>query len=335
MNTNIKKFRYTVLNKILKKVIIFFLMIIIIFQGDYNIGNPQKTQLKFNPTGQFKIIQFADLHEHYSRNEKTIKFMEDTLNSEKPDLVILTGDNIDGRYCFSKESVKKAIADIAKPMEERKIPWAVVLGNHDNEFSRVNRRDQMKIYMSYKYNLSEAFSSVIGRAGDYNILIRDYKNIKPVFNIYLLDSGYYCLGGYGYIKQQQINWYKELSAELKNKYGKVVPSLMFFHIPLQQQYKAWESRKAIGERNEKECPQKIDTGLFSALVENRDVKGVFVGHDHRNDYMGSINGITLGYGHCTGDGGYGDKSLQRGARVFVINENNPEEFKTYISMIND
>lgn len=334
MNTNIRIFRYTILNKILKKVIIFFLMIIIIFQADYK-GNPQRIQLKFNSTGQFKIIQFADLHEHYSRNEKTIKFMEDTLNSEKPDLVILTGDNIDGRYCFSKESVKKAIADIAKPMEERKIPWAVVLGNHDNEFSRVNRRDQMKIYMSYKYNLSEAFSSVIGRAGDYNILIRDSKNIKPVFNIYLLDSGYYCLGGYGYIKQQQINWYKGLSAELKNKYGKVVPSLMFFHIPLQQQYKVWESGKAIGERNEKECPQKIDTGLFSALVENRDIKGVFVGHDHRNDYMGSINGITLGYGHCTGDGGYGNKSLQRGARVFVINENNPEEFKTYISMIND
>lgn len=316
------------LNNIFKKTILIINIIFnIIFQKNY-MGIPQKIELKFNPNGEFKIVQFADLHEHPLKNEKTIKFMEDTLNSEKPDLVVLTGDNIDGRYCC-KEDVKKAIANIAKPMEDRKIPWAIVLGNHDSELCNVSRKSQMKIYMSYQHNISQDFSSVIGRAGDYNLLINGSKHNKPVFNIYMLDSGSCCFYDYGYIKGKQINWYKKLSASLKKSFDKTIPSLMFFHIALQQQYMAWENGEAIGNRNEEECSQKIDRGLFSALIEMGDVKGVFVGHDHTNDYMGSIKGITLGYGRCTGYNDYGKEDFVRGARVFIVNENSPEKFKTY------
>lgn len=288
---------------------------------------PQKIELKFKENGEFKLVQFTDLHEHSLKNEKTIKLMEDILNSEKPDLVVLTGDNID--LSRSKEDVNKAIANIAKPMEDRKIPWAVVLGNHDSELCKVDRKSQMKIYMSYKYNLSRDFSSVMGRAGDYNLLIKDSKRTKPIFNIYMLDSGDYCLCGYGYIKEEQINWYKKLSASLNKDFGKPIPSLMFFHIPLKQQYKAWESGKSTGDRNETECIQRIDSRLISALTERGDIEGVFVGHDHTNDYMGSINGIILGYGRCSGYNGYGKEGFQKGARVFIINENSPLKFRTY------
>jgi hypothetical protein len=145
----------------------------------------------------------------------------------------------------------------------------------------------------------------------------------------MLDSGSYCYSDCGYIKNEQINWYKKLSISIKRNFDKKTPSLMFFHIPLRQQCMIWENGKAIGNRNEEECSQKIDKGLFPVLIEMGDVKGVFVGHDHINDYVGSINGIILGYGRCTGYNDYGRKDFARGARVFIINENNPEEFKTY------
>ncbi|MFL0198176.1 metallophosphoesterase family protein [Clostridium sp. WILCCON 0269] len=315
------------LNNVFKKVVLTMIIFNTTFLRNY-MGIPQKIKLKFNPNGEFKLVQFADLHEHSLKNEKTIKFMENTLNLEKPDLVVLTGDNIDGRYC-SKESVKKAIGNIAKPMEDRKIPWAVVLGNHDNELCTVNRKNQMEIYMSYKHNISQNFSSVIDRAGDYNLIIKDSKNDKPIFNIYMLDSGSYDETGYGYITKEQIDWYKKLSNSLKEHFGKIIPSFMFFHIPLQQQYMVWQNGKVIGNRNEKECPQQIDSGLLSALIEMRDVKGVFVGHDHINDYVGSVNGIALGYGRCSGFNGYSKEGFVRGARVYILNENSPGKFKTY------
>lgn len=177
--------------------------------------------MKFNPNGEFKLVQFTDLHERSLKNEKTVKFMED-----------------------------------------RKITWAVVLGNHDDELCIVNRKNQMKMYMSYKYNISQNFSTVIGRSGDYNLIIKDSKNDKPIFNIYMLDSGSYSVKGYGYIRREQIDWYKKLSISLKKHFGKIIPSFMFFHIPLQQQYMVWENGKAIGNRNEKECSQQMDTLYF-------------------------------------------------------------------------
>lgn len=290
----------------------------------------QKFELKFNGD-KFKIVQFTDLHQHFGESEEnknTVILMDDILNSEKPDLVIITGDCIDGRYCLTEQDVRGAIDSIAKPMEDRKIPWAVVLGNHDNERSLVDRRKQMKIYMSYKYNLSQIFSTVIGRAGDYNLLIKDVSN-NAIYNLYMIDSGSYDIGGYGYIKTEQINWYKKVSNNLKKRYGKIIPSIMFFHIPLKQQYEVWQSGKAIGERNEKETYQSVDTGLFNTIKSNGDVKAVFVGHDHNNDYYGNLGGITLGYGRKSGYNCYGKTGFKKGARIIILDKNNLDKFNTY------
>ena len=35
---------------------------------------------------------------------------------------------------------------------------------------------------------------------------------------------------------------------------------------------------------EKACAPKLNTGMFAAMKEAGDVMGVFVGHDHDNDY---------------------------------------------------
>ncbi|AAK80750.1 3',5'-cyclic AMP phosphodiesterase CpdA [Clostridium acetobutylicum] len=304
--------------------------IILLLQRIFKGGSreiKQKFKVAFKE-GKFKIVQFTDLHEHAVKNEYTIKLMENILDSEKPNLVVITGDCVDGRYCNGEKEVKGVIDNIAKPMEDRRIPWAVTLGNHDSEACQVSRERQMEIYMSYKYNLSDKFSTVSDKAGDYNIVIQDENN-KPVYNLYMLDSGSYTKDGYGYVEKEQIAWYEDTANNLKKCFQTRIPSLMFFHIPLKQQYEVWQSGKAVGERNENECCQGEDTGLFSKLKEIGDVKGVFVGHDHTNDYWGSLDGIALCYGRKTGFNCYDKEGFIKGARVIVLNENHLEEFNTY------
>jgi hypothetical protein len=74
--------------------------------------------------------------------------------------------------------------------------------------------------------------------------------------------------------------------------------------------------------------------LLAAILGRGDVKGVFVGHDHVNDYVGDYFGVRLGYSANTGFGTYGldgeERDRMRGAPVFVIQEDRPEDFETFM-----
>jgi hypothetical protein len=50
----------------------------------------------------------------------------------------------------------------------------------------------------------------------------------------------------------------------------------------------------------------------------QDVMGVFVGHDHDNDYIGMEHDIALAFGRVTGADAYGE--FERGARVIELHE---------------
>jgi len=61
----------------------------------------------------------------------------------------------------------------------------------------------------------------------------------------------------------------------------------------------------VGEKQETICSASVNSGLFTSLVEAGDVKVTFVGHDHVNDYCGSLLGIQLCYGGGIGYHTYG------------------------------
>lgn len=298
--------------------------------------NLSKPLLKFNASGKFKIVQFADIHNGPDTDQRTSTLMNKILDYENPDMVILMGDNIDSK-CKSIEDVKQAITNIAQPMEIRKIPWAIVFGNHDDEHGVMTKEEMMNLYMSFSNNVSQIGYKTYNRIGNYNLLIQGSNN-TPIFNIYFLDSGAYApvsIGGYDYIESTQIKWYKNTAYKLKLKYGKKIPSLMFFHIPLPEFYEAWSSGLINGERLEPESSPKTNSGLFNALVKIGDVKGVFVGHDHLNNYYSSLNEIKLGYGGNVGYATYGKDGVAKGARIFLINESDSSNFKTWIRQEGD
>jgi hypothetical protein len=311
---------------------------VVFFSVTYSKNNDElnKQALKFKADGTFKIVQFADIQDGPDIDPRTISLMNKILDFENPDLVVLTGDNIDSRS-KTVSDVRKAIDNIAGPMEKRRIPWAIVFGNHDEEHGNMSKTDMMKTYIAYPYNISQIGFNSLNRVGNYNLIINSSTSETPIFNIYMLDSGGYSelSKEYDYIYPNQIAWYKKTSSELRHKFNKIIPSLMFFHIPLPEFKEAWESGTAVGQRNEEECSPKINSGLFDELVRTGDVKGVFVGHDHINDYVGELKGIKLGYSRSIGYGTYGKEGFSRGARVFLIRESNPSKIETWMRLETD
>ncbi len=61
-----------------------------------------------------------------------------------------------------------------------------------------------------------------------------------------------------------------------------------------------ENAALRGTRMEEACSPRINTGMFAAMKEAGDVMGVFVGHDHDNDYAVMWKNILLAYGRYTG-----------------------------------
>ena len=150
-------------------------------------------KLNFNPDGKFKIVQFNDTQDDERIDRRTIELMEKVLDAEKPDFVVLNGDNIASGVDSPLEN-KQALNNLAQPMEKRGIHWAITFGNHDEDSTAKSGLDEeamLKFYMSYPHNLNKPSEKGITGTGNSNILIQNSKGNKPAFNVWLMDSGRY------------------------------------------------------------------------------------------------------------------------------------------------
>jgi hypothetical protein len=59
--------------------------------------------------------------------------------------------------------------------------------------------------------------------------------------------------------------------------------------------------------------------MFAAMLETGNIMGVFVGHDHDNDYIVAKQGIALGYGRFSGDDTI-YHNIPSGVRVIELEE---------------
>ncbi|WP_336790003.1 metallophosphoesterase family protein [Paenibacillus sp. MMO-177] len=287
-------------------------------------------QLAFRKDGTFKIIQFTDIHVYDGLGEadvRSLSLIKNMIESEKPDLIVFTGDLIfaDNETGDLRGGFRKTI-QIA---DQSGIPFAVIYGNHDAE-RNVKKPELQEILSEFGNCISEAGPEDIGGIGNYTATVRSSSSGSDAAVLYFMDSGEYAhesIGGYAWIQPSQVQWYREQSRQFAEKNNGVLPGLAFLHIPIPEFNDVWESGNAEGTKGEQVCCSKVNSGLFAALLERGDVTGVFAGHDHNNDYIGSLHGITLGYGRATGYNTYGD--LKRGARIITLIEGE-RRFETYI-----
>ncbi len=284
--------------------------------------------LQFNEDQKFKIVQFTDLHwDQKSKNcDRTLENLKNVISIEKPDLVVFTGDVV------TCQEVRNSWSKIAEPIIDAKIHWTYVNGNHDHEFE-LKRPEVIQYLQSFPYFLGKNGDKKVSGEGNYTLEIKSSKGNELSSILYFFDSNSYpdnyIYGKYDRIKMDQIQWYYNKSQMYQKEAGKIIPALAFFHIPLPEYSVLMKKDKySIGEQNESPSPSDINSGLFNVFLESEDVMGIFVGHDHENDFIGSLYGVSLGYGRVSGVDAVGE-SLSIGARVIQLQESK-SKFVTWI-----
>ena len=289
-------------------------------------------KMTFNAKGDFKIAQFTDMHLGHDMEKDMIvsDMIKGVLDSEKPDMVIFTGDNT------TMDEVQQAWDEIAKEMSKRKMPWTAILGNHDDEHA-VSRKEIIEIIRQEPYCLMKNIEQGIKGEGNHIIPVYSSNSSKqkPEALLYCFDTNAYskikAVKGYDWLGLSQVNWYVRESRNYTTQNdGKPLPALAFIHIPLPEYTQAWESleTKRYGERNEKECSPNLNSGMFTNMLECGDVMGMFAGHDHVNDYIATLYDVAMAYGRASGGKNtYGDKTP--GSRIIVLKEGK-REFDTWL-----
>lgn len=290
----------------------------------------QDTELKFR-NGKFKIVQFTDIHWVYNNPASDIagERMAEVLDAEKPDLVVFTGDVI-----FAKPA-RNALDKALEATTLRGIPYAVTWGNHDDEHD-MSRRELTEYVATKPGSLTSTTEGITGET-NYTLTVKSSDGKQTAALLYIFDSNAYSTNsrvkGYGWINFDQVEWYRKRSCEFSSANdGKPLPALAFFHIPLPEFHESVKNEGAmmVGTRMENACSPAINTGLGAAMLERGDVMGVFVGHDHVNDYAVDWYGILLAYGRYTGGNTvYNGIPEGNGARVIELSEGE-RGFKTWI-----
>ena len=249
----------------------------------------QKSELRFNKDGKFKIVQFTDVHFKYKNpaSDIALECINQVLDEEQPDFVIFTGDVV---YSAPAD---KGMLQVLEQVSKRKLPFVVTFGNHDNE-QGMTREQLYDIICQVPGNLMPDRGS--GLSPDYVLTVKASSDAKKDAAIlYCMDSHSYSplkdVKGYAWLTFDQVNWYRQQSAAYTARNGgKPLPALAFFHIP-------------VPEYNE------------AASDENAILRG----HDHDNDYAVMWKGILLAYGRFTG-GNTEYNHLPNGARIIVLDE---------------
>ncbi len=346
----------------MKKAISILIAAVMLF-STFAIGISAKKSdpsLRFNEDGKFRILQIADIQDDYTLNNVVKEFIRTAIEKEKPDLIVLTGDNFAGYstgtnvfHGIDKSLAKKAINEYMSILEEYGIPVTMVPGNHDDDNIKLTKEEELEMYEKYSCFIGYDADPDMYGCGTHNIPIYSSKNAYELaYNIWMFDSNTYDeeLGGYDYVHEDQVAWYVNKSNELKAANGgKTVPSMVFQHIIVNEVYDALEECPQgtpnsmerdgksykfkdeyykTGSFKEWPCPGTRPGTQFGTMVRQGDVVAMFFGHDHNNSFEINYQGIDIvATPGCTLSS-YGNE--EKALRVIDLDENDTSTYETYL-----
>lgn len=283
--------------------------------------NSAKNPVPYSEGEAFNVLQLSDIHFTYlADNQYHFKFIQKTINAakkatgDKLHLIAISGDT----FTFATKDTIKECCDF---FESQGTPWTITFGNHDEQgyFSV----DWMTGYLTELSKKSESNLLFVDHPdddvfGSANFVINLHNNdhLNDNRQIIMIDSNRYNYGedmGYDYIHTDQIDWYERMYYYFKEiEHIDNPTSIAFFHIPLVEYTDAYNKARDANQfdtskvyngngdlvegkeafkrdsRGEDESSPKVNSGFLDRIArDNFYTKGIFVGHDHINNY--SVN----------------------------------------------
>lgn len=260
----------------------------------------------------FKILQLTDIHWNYNTSTVSSKqYLDKVLAEAKKhagqiDLVELTGDLFMLANAYHVDSF---INYFEAKAEEYGFKYAVIWGNHDhhglyNPNWLSSRFSNAKHCMHYDPN-----DDLYGR-GNYVINLQAAG--VTTWQIVNLDSGASFsetavspFREYDYIRKDQTDWWKKEH----DKVGALVPAIAYYHIPQDENLKAWNEVQADPASHKNKffkLEEFADNGMeeyesdFIDVGSENNLKAAFMGHAHNVDWTVDYKGVTIGLGVKTG-----------------------------------
>ena len=237
--------------------------------------------------------------------EKCYQYLRETIEKTNPDLILVTGDLVYGRFDSNGALLKEFIAF----MESFKIPWAPTFGNHDTE-EPLGKNWLCSQLESAEYCCFK--KGTVSGHGNYTVGIRQGNALTRVF--FMMDSRGYSDGSLPVgFATNQINWYKEVGNTIKTLSPQTKLSFAF-HIQLsvfadafaQYGYTEGVNVNIDSHPNKKDGDFGfIGRGLKDGWDTDKTVwnsfkqlgvDSVFVGHEHSNSASIVYEGIRLQFG---------------------------------------
>ena len=261
----------------------------------------------------FRILQLTDLHIAGSwlthlADRRAVQAVSRLAHQTKPDFIIITGDLTYATLQSLNTNNLGAMRAVRRMMRKLHIPWAFTYGNHDVD--TLTTAGYRKLDSSFRRTDGVLHRPPIPGVSGFGNQVIQVRNADGSLNtaLVLMDSHSYIWNGlnreYDKIRDSQVDWYEKKIRDLSSREGRIIPSLMFLHIPPAIYREGWDRYMSgdpgvshhFGKRRESICCPEHDGKLWESIQSLGSTRGIFCGHDHLNDFSITCDGVRLTYG---------------------------------------
>ncbi len=255
-----------------------------------------------------KILHLTDLHIN-GKIEMPMVFsiIKSAVMKSEPDLIVITGD------VFSSHCIEKDVATLCDFFAHIGIPWAAVLGNHDDETPY--SLEELSSVLENGENSLFKRGDLSDRYGNYYYYLHfpDGKVQQLIF-MDTRSAGF---------TEESVTFYENAVLDSAQFDGEnKTQNLLFYHIPLQEMQDAVnaynkDSSIGSGKIGEPLCLQDTSVGFFEKVLELNRTQAMIFGHDHYNNTIINYLGIDFCYGTKTGIAG--GHNFKLGGNLITMN----------------